>query len=402
MPDTEKPSLPVGFLQAWFMQLDSNSRPTINSARRRMFLLFIGVLILAGVNLYLACVPSSSLALFFGEFDILFSLLMMLMILILFRMVWSQLLDPLVKLNNWADEMRAVNLDARVVFHPGSDFRELGNDINMLANMIEQLSSDTEAQLQKYTDHISRESKSLAILYDVASNINISRDLNELFDKSLQSICLNLNASAGIIRQFKAKGRQHVVASFGDLNHTFLASIDQFLPIEGGNLFGNESGIAQTDGLDRSTIFATKENDLQKSVITLSVMVKYREEALGAIHLFFNDSDEQNFLDFHELLLSIGQHLGTAVEKFRLLEDESQLLIMQERTRLSDELHDSLAQTIASLRIQLRVVGEMTRANDQDGSAHQLSRIEFTIDQANDQLRELIAHFRIPLNKQGF
>ncbi|MFT7556886.1 MAG: two-component system nitrate/nitrite sensor histidine kinase NarX, partial [Planctomycetota bacterium] len=160
-----------------------------------------------------------------------------------------------------------------------------------------------------------------------------------------------------------------------DLNHTFLASIDQFLPIEGGNLFGNESGIAQTDGLDRSTIFATKENDLQKSVITLSVMVKYREEALGAIHLFFNDSDEQNFLDFHELLLSIGQHLGTAVEKFRLLEDESQLLIMQERTRLSDELHDSLAQTIASLRIQLRVVGEMTRANDQDGSAHQLSRI---------------------------
>jgi two-component system nitrate/nitrite sensor histidine kinase NarX len=74
---------------------------------------------------------------------------------------------------------------------------------------------------------------------------------------------------------------------------------------------------------------------------------------------------------------------------------------MQERTRLSHELHDSLAQTIASLRIQIRVIDETFHSNDEKSIWHQMERIEYTIDQANDQLRELIAQFRIPINEQG-
>ena len=77
------------------------------------------------------------------------------------------------------------------------------------------------------------------------------------------------------------------------------------------------------------------------------------------------------------------------------------LLVMQERTRLSHELHDSLAQTIASLRIQIRVIDETFHSDDEKSIWHQMERIEYTIDQANTQLRELIAHFRVPIDEQG-
>jgi two-component system nitrate/nitrite sensor histidine kinase NarX len=74
---------------------------------------------------------------------------------------------------------------------------------------------------------------------------------------------------------------------------------------------------------------------------------------------------------------------------------------MQERTRISHELHDSLAQTIASLRIQIRVIDETFHSDDEKAIWHQMERIEYTIDQANTQLRELIAHFRVPMEEQG-
>ena len=266
--------------------------------------------------------------------------------------------------------------------------------------MINNLSRETEVQLQKHTDHITRESRSLAILYDVASSINLSHDLAELFDSSLQSLCENLNAHAGIIRQFKGKNKKDIAASFGNINRTFLASADRFLSIENLDNKTDLEQICRVDRLSAKTVFGTS-SDEDGELLALSVLLQYRSNTLGAIHLFFRDDGSFDVDSYSDLLISIGQHLGSAVEKFRLLEEESELLVIQERTRLSHELHDSLAQTIASLRIQIRVIDETFHSNDEKSIWHQMERIEYTIDQANDQLRELIAHFRIPISEQG-
>lgn len=296
--------------------------------------------------------------------------------------------------------MRGVNLDARVELPQDSDFSELARDINMLGKMIKNLSRDTEIQLQKHTDHITRESRSLAILYDVASSINLSHDLDELFDKSLQSLCNNLNASAGIIRQFKGKNKKDVVASFGEINHSFLANADRFLSIQYPFDEIKLDQIYRIDRLDYATVFGATSSQPEKLRV-LSILLQYRENVLGAIHLFFPGDTSLELDSYSDLLLSIGQHLGSTVEKFRLLEEESELRVMQERTRISHELHDSLAQTIASLRIQIRVIDETFHSDDEKAIWHQMERIEYTIDQANTQLRELIAHFRVPIDEQG-
>ncbi|MEM7564646.1 MAG: histidine kinase [Pseudomonadota bacterium] len=326
----------------------------------------------------------------------------LLVVVILFWMIWRVLLDPLLKMCNWADLMRGVNLDARVILKPDSDFSELADDINMLANMINQLSRDTEAQLQEHTDYISRESRSLSVLYEVASSINTSRDLNELFKVSIESLCVNLNASAGIVRSYKAKNKDEIVASYGNLNQTFLASIDRLLPqsdSQSGN--SNQPSVFQIDRLENSTAFTDDTNETQKDLIALTIFVGYRRESLGVMHLFFPEMTDQNLEQYRDLLLSVGQHLGTAIEKHRLDEEESQLVIMQERNRISHELHDSLAQTLASIRLQIRVLGEIVLSNDEQSIQHQMERLEFSIETANNQLRELIDNFSVPMHRRG-
>jgi two-component system nitrate/nitrite sensor histidine kinase NarX len=393
----------TSLLKAWFVPLDEEKRNLLQSGRFRLLLLFAALLLLLLLNLIGAVFPEQPLALL-REYAAWLYAAEIALLLLLFRQVWSELLQPLLRLCNWADLMRGVNLDARVEFRPASDFAELASDINMLGTMIKNLSRDTEIQLQKHTEHISRESRSLAILYDVASSINLSHDLNELFDKSLQSLCQNLNARAGIIRQLKVKNKKDIAASFGNINHTFLASADRFLSIQNPDNKTDLEPVYRVDRLASETVFGADSNvdgNDDGELLVLSILLQYRSDILGAIHLFFRDDSSFDLDSYSELLISIGQHLGSAVEKFRLLEEESELLVMQERTRLSHELHDSLAQTIASLRIQIRVIDETFHSNDEKSIWHQMERIEYTIDQANDQLRELIAQFRIPINEQG-
>ena len=388
-------------LNAWFTALDDSGRGLLRSGRFRVLLLALVLLASVAVNLVAALDGAGAWAAWLQHHSAWIHALQIVLLLLLLWQIWRELLQPLLLLCNWADLMRGVNLDSRVRFRADSDFVELQRDINMLSDMINNLSRDTEIQLQKHTDYISRESRSLAILYEVASSINLSRDLNELFEKSLESLCSNLNASAGIIRQFKGKNKKDIVASIGDINDTFLASADHLLsihyPVEPDDL----GRVYRVDRLDRETVFSRAGTHSDGPLLVLSILLQYREDILGALHLFFEDADNFDLESYSELLISIGQHLGSAVEKFRLLEEESELLVMQERTRMSHELHDSLAQTIASLRIQIRVIDETIHTDDEKSIWHQMERIEYTIDQANNQLRELIAHFRVPISEDG-
>lgn len=391
----------TGPLSAWFARLDSEKRNPLLSARFRLLLLATTLLLLLLLHLAAAVFTEQALAQWVQRYSPWLHGLEIVLLLLLFWQMWRELLLPLLRLCNWADLMRGVNLDAQVEFGRGSDFAELSRDINMLGNMIKNLSRDTEIQLQKHTDHITRESRALAIQYDVASSINLSHDLDELFGKSLRSLCHNLNARAGIIRQFKGKNKEDVVAEHGNINHTFLASTDRFLPVDHPECDADLGRVYRVDRLSGETVFGSSGESADEQLLVLSILLQYRADILGAIHLFFRDDDNIDLDSYSELLISIGQHLGSAVEKFRLLEEESELLVMQERTRLSHELHDSLAQTIASLRIQIRVIDETFHAQDEKSIWQQMERIEYTIDQANNQLRELIAHFRVPFNEQG-
>jgi two-component system nitrate/nitrite sensor histidine kinase NarX len=106
--------------------------------------------------------------------------------------------------------------------------------------------------------------------------------------------------------------------------------------------------------------------------------------------------------DVLDILNTIGSHLGMAVAKQRSDTEARRLSIVEERTSLAHELHDSLAQTLASLRFQVRMLEETL----QDGQASdnlmlEAQRIHHGLDEAHDELRELINSFRAPLDQRG-
>ena len=60
-----------------------------------------------------------------------------------------------------------------------------------------------------------------------------------------------------------------------------------------------------------------------------------------------------------------------------------------------------MAQTLASIKYQVRVLDETIHQEDDEATWQELERIETSIDEAHSELRALIAHFRLPIGEHS-
>ena len=299
-------------------------------------------------------------------------------------------------LRQWTQKIRAGELTARIANSQHPEFSELSQDINFVAEMLHSLSRDAELQLQRHTKHIAQKNKSLEILYDVVTSINMTRDIHSLLTHFLHTMTEIANAYAATV-YLKANDDTYSLISEIGLNQDFNKRHPQ-LPDQNGN-------DTEEQNIPVSIIDCPKEiADHYFGGMKLSILVvplQYRGNILGVYNLYISHDQFANNSEYHNLFTSIGRHLGIAVEKARLDNEANLIKIVQERTNFANELHDSLAQTLASVKYQVRVLDETIHQGDEAATWQELERIESTIDEAHSELRSLIAHFRLPVGKQG-
>ena len=315
--------------------------------------------------------------------------------------VQRNLLQPLTTLRNWAQSIREGNLESRLSRIGSKDFDALVNDINALSDTLQTLSQDMQSQVRKQTEHIERKTHSLEIVYDVAASINISRDLEDLLTRFLHTLKEVVNARAAVVRLVTDDNQMRLVSSIG-LDEDLMKR-EELIPSDSclcGNAYREgtvlfQKNISQCDKIIGRSFF----ND--DNIGMIAVPLQYRDKTLGVYNLFVDNNDFADQEDIEGLLTSIGRHLGMAIDKARSDDEANRLSIMEERTRLAHELHDSLAQTLASLRFQVRVLDETLRQGQEPAIWYELEKIENNLDEAYAELRELITHFRAPIGKHG-
>jgi two-component system nitrate/nitrite sensor histidine kinase NarX len=318
-----------------------------------------------------------------------------------FHLAKRDLLAPLSQLHHWVTQMRNGQLDARLPESGHPSFNRLYRDINALGERLESLSLDLQSEVEQQTHRIQQKTHSLAILYDVAANINAARDLEDLLTRFLHTLKDIVDARAGTVRMLTPDGNMQLVASSG-LN---AAVVEQEQLVSADRCLCGKS--AQTgevyalDNLRSCGQYAGRPFFDSDNVEMIAVPLRYRGKTLGVYNLFTDQNGLVEQEDMKSLLTSIGHHLGMAIEKSRLDEEANLLSIMEERTRLANELHDSLAQSLASLKFQVRVLDETLHSGKEAALWQELERIENSLDEAYTELRELIAHFRAPVDKRG-
>jgi two-component system nitrate/nitrite sensor histidine kinase NarX len=130
------------------------------------------------------------------------------------------------------------------------------------------------------------------------------------------------------------------------------------------------------------------------------VPLAHQGRVLGAYNLFLR---EEGALPEEAALLyrSIGEHLGMALENARLARENLRMTVMNERQMMAAEVHDSLAQTLAYMKMRLALLLEAQRAGEGERALKYATDMQDALGEAYADLRELLAQFRSRMDPLG-
>jgi two-component system nitrate/nitrite sensor histidine kinase NarX len=100
------------------------------------------------------------------------------------------------------------------------------------------------------------------------------------------------------------------------------------------------------------------------------------------------------------IIETVGHHVSNALLNMRRTEQKHRLAVLEERSVIARELHDSIAQSLSYLRIQ---VTRLEKCLEQNHDARPIAEeLKQGLSGAYRELRELIVTFRLRIDERGF
>lgn len=260
--------------------------------------------------------------------------------------------------------------------------------------------ADPRAQTQ--TVRLARKTQSLDILYAVATSLSQPGGLERLLEGFLDTLIELVDARAASVRLATGDGHTRLIASRGLAPDVI--ERDRVMPAErcpcgwassAGGL-RVQSGTTQCARLIGRPML---EHDCTQFV---AVPVQYQDRILGVYNLFLDHRLAAMGEDMPDLLVSVGRHLGLALEKARLEGEARRLAIMEERNIIGAELHDSLAQSLIGIGLQLKMLSESLSRKDIGAAQYEANALRRALTQANADLRGLLTNYRLKIDEAGF
>jgi two-component system nitrate/nitrite sensor histidine kinase NarX len=129
----------------------------------------------------------------------------------------------------------------------------------------------------------------------------------------------------------------------------------------------------------------------------ISVPVRLQQRLIGAINLFFHAAVSLNS-DEIEMLDTLASHLASAWESWRVAALEREAVVAEERSLIARELHDSIAQSLSFLKIQVQLLRAGVQKNQLTQVQTALDELDAGLRESVSDVRELLLYFRTRTN----
>jgi two-component system nitrate/nitrite sensor histidine kinase NarX len=101
------------------------------------------------------------------------------------------------------------------------------------------------------------------------------------------------------------------------------------------------------------------------------------------------------------LFRSIGDQLGMALENARLKRENLRIVLTNERQMMAAEIHDSLAQTMAYMKMRMALLQDALAEETPELAGKYASDVSQALDDSYMHLRELLTQFRSRMDPMG-
>lgn len=241
----------------------------------------------------------------------------------------------------------------------------------------------------------------LRALSEITTSLASESDLDDLLARFLGTMIRLAGAKAGAVRVVTADGLHLRLVGARGLPPEVLEQ-EQLVDLQCGVCGEAVREDTMRDSTNVGVCFGRTSlsyfGNTCKRVI--AVPMQYKGEVLGIYNLFM-EADRNIPEEVSLLFRSISEHLGMALENARLTRENLRITLMDERQMLANEMHDSLAQTMAYMKMRLALLQESVEDGDCDRSMHYLNEVNEALESAYSKLRELLSQFRNRMDPRG-
>ncbi|MDN3576416.1 type IV pili methyl-accepting chemotaxis transducer N-terminal domain-containing protein [Chitinimonas viridis] len=318
--------------------------------------------------------------------------------LTLIYLLYLWIISPVLHLQEGLRRMTAREFGVRLPVESRDEFGVLAYGFNRMADELEGLYRELEDRVQQKTAQLANQNRELGALYDMAAFLNQPTDIDTLCHGFLQRVMQQFNADGGSIRVIDPLGEKlHLVVSEG-LSES-LEETEHCMKVDA--CFCGEATkqgvvvIRDFRKLPQPEAFHCAKEGFQGLAV---FRVVTRDEVLGSFSLHFRSTHEVPAAEA-QLLETLGQHLGVALDNRRLSAKARQLAVAEERNLVAQGLHDSIAQGLNFLNLQLQMLDSALGREDLKEVREIVPLLRTGVDESYQDVRELLLNFRSKLGQ---
>ncbi len=308
-------------------------------------------------------------------------------------------LEPVGQIKQALQRLQEGDLAARVNSTHTDEFGTLADGFNDMAQRVQTVHQNLEGRVAEKTAELQEKRERLEALYTITSLVASATSLQELTSAFVQRLRPIARADAVALRWSDETNLRYLMLASDGLPTQMVEA--EHCVHAGDCHCGSPDA---RPGLRVIPIRSLTLGRMQHCALAgfetiVSIPIRLHDRLMGEVDLFFHAQIDVSDSD-RSLLEALTAHLAAAMENFRLAALEKEAAVSQERSFLARELHDSIAQSLAFLKIQVQLMQDALGRDDLLQAKVVLDEINIGVRESYADVRELLVHFRTRANAE--
>ncbi|MFZ6719202.1 type IV pili methyl-accepting chemotaxis transducer N-terminal domain-containing protein [Undibacterium sp. Ji49W] len=314
----------------------------------------------------------------------------------LLYLLYLWIVGPVTRMQAGIARMSKDDLSVRLPIETEDEFGVLAHAFNQMADHVQSVHRTLEERVAEKTARLQDQNHEISTLYEIAGFLAGPHAIEELCRGFLHRIMHRIEADGGTVRILDNQS--------DNLHITVHEGISEKM-IEEEHCIKTDDclcGTATHQGIIIVRDFRKMDQQRryrcqEEGFFSLAVFqILAREQVIGSFSLHF--SKERNITsEERRLLETLGKNLGVAIENQRLIAREKEFAVSNERNLLAQGLHDSIAQGLNFLNLQVQMLEDSLSRNDVEEIKDITPLLRAGVQESYEDVRELLLNFRTRL-----
>lgn len=310
---------------------------------------------------------------------------------------------PTEQLDAGLRQVQEGKLSTRINLTGSTEFEAISEGFNGMAERLQDFVENLEAKVQEKTMAVEEKNRNLSQLYEVTSFFGQQHSVDELCEGFTSILMQFTQADACAVFLFGSDRQKLELIASDDLPPEAFTHLTRH-PISAEAVAAClKSDLPLRITRDMPEDFLAELRTTERSEFKTAYIFHIRNggKDMGLFVLYFKN-EETLPGQTYRLYESFGANLGSAVDNLRLIERDQQYAVVQERTLMAQGLHDSIAQSLSFLNLQVQLLEDGLKNHDQALVDDTVRLIKAGVQESYEDVRELLLNFRERLHKESF